>query len=170
MVFQCADLGQNDFEFVKLPSFPTPCGLWWISSEFHRTQRNKFMSDKNKSVYFVADAQTLWCESLWHAVATCLIWVKHLVLSLAQTMAAGLYTIPPLTLHNTPVLNHWDLVTHVCVSELSHHWLRYWPAVCSELSHYLNQSWRIVSWANFSEIRITIQQFENTTKIVKTNF
>ena len=33
--------------------------------------------------------------------------------------------------------------THICVSELGHHWFRWWPVWPT---HYLNQWWFIVNW------------------------
>ena len=35
---------------------------------------------------------------------------------------------------------------HICVTELGHHWFRYWLVSCSAPSHYLNQCWLIVNW------------------------
>ena len=34
----------------------------------------------------------------------------------------------------------------ICVSELGHHWFRFWLVACSAPSHYLNQCWFIVDW------------------------
>ena len=44
------------------------------------------------------------------------------------------------------VLTHLPLVPHICVSELGHHWFRYWLVACSVSSHYLNRCWHSVNW------------------------
>ena len=43
-------------------------------------------------------------------------------------------------------LTHLALVTHICVSELGHHWFRQQLVACSVPNHYLNQCWFIVNW------------------------
>ena len=45
-------------------------------------------------------------------------------------------------------LTHLPLVTHTCVSELGHHWFRWWLVACLVPSHYLNQCWFIVNWTS----------------------
>ena len=42
--------------------------------------------------------------------------------------------------------SHLPLVTHICLSELGHHWFRWWLVTCSVPSHYLNQCWFLVNW------------------------
>ena len=56
-------------------------------------------------------------------------------------------------LPHTDACLHWNVLTHlsqllphICVSELDHHWFRQWLVVCSVPSHYLNQNWLIVNW------------------------
>ena len=56
-------------------------------------------------------------------------------------------------LPHTDACLHWNVLTHlyqllphICVSELGHHWFRQWLVVCSVPSHYLNQNWLIVNW------------------------
>ena len=44
-------------------------------------------------------------------------------------------------------LTHLPLVSHICVNELSHRWLRKWLVACSAPSHSLNQCGRIVNWS-----------------------
>ena len=39
---------------------------------------------------------------------------------------------------------HWSL-THLCASELGHHWLRQWHVACLAPGHYLNQCRLIVN-------------------------
>ena len=41
-------------------------------------------------------------------------------------------------------LTHWGRMTHICVSKLGHHWLRYWLVAWTAPSHYLNQCCNIV--------------------------
>ena len=41
-------------------------------------------------------------------------------------------------------LTHWGHVTHICVSNQSHHW---WP------SHYPNQCWNIVNWTHGNKLQ-----------------
>ena len=51
-------------------------------------------------------------------------------------------------------LTHLPLVLHICVSELGHHWFRYWPVAYSVPSHYLNQCWFIVKWDSWEQISV----------------
>ena len=37
-------------------------------------------------------------------------------------------------------------VTHLCSSELCHHWFKQWFVACSVQCHYLNQWWLLVIW------------------------
>ena len=52
----------------------------------------------------------------------------------------------PYVLHLLCISSYLPLVPHICVSELGHHWFRYWLVAYSAPSHYLNQCWRIVHW------------------------
>ena len=36
-------------------------------------------------------------------------------------------------------------MTHICNSELSHHWFRKWLVACSAISHYLNKLWFVIN-------------------------
>ena len=49
-------------------------------------------------------------------------------------------------LTDRPKLNHFLLVLHICVSESSHHWFRWWFVAYSAPSQYLNQCFVIVNW------------------------
>ena len=35
---------------------------------------------------------------------------------------------------------------YICISELSHYWIRQWLATCLVPTHYLNQWWHIDNW------------------------
>ena len=37
------------------------------------------------------------------------------------------------------------LVPHICVTELGHHWIRWWLGTCLAPSHYLNQWWLLIN-------------------------
>ena len=57
-------------------------------------------------------------------------------------------------------------MTHICVSELSHHWFRYWLVAYAAPSHYLNQGWltvNILKWNSTENTQIFTQEnaFEN---------
>ena len=43
-------------------------------------------------------------------------------------------------------LTHWGQVTHICITNLDHHWFRQWLVVWMVPSHYLNQCLNIVDW------------------------
>ena len=51
-----------------------------------------------------------------------------------------------LILHSTTLLTHWGWVTHISVSQISHHCFKYWFFACLAPSHYLNQCWLVVNW------------------------
>ena len=50
-------------------------------------------------------------------------------------------------------LTHWGRVTHICVSNLHHHWFRLWLVACSVQRHNLNQCWHIVNWTLRSKLQ-----------------
>ena len=54
---------------------------------------------------------------------------------------------------------HWDLVTYICVNNLTHHSFRYRLVAYSVPSHYLNQCCYLVDWTVKSEIWIENQTF-----------
>ena len=42
--------------------------------------------------------------------------------------------------------NYWDLVKHIPINELGHHWKWGWLGTCSVSSYYLNPQWIIANW------------------------
>ena len=58
-------------------------------------------------------------------------------------------------------LTHWGRVTHICVVELDHHWLRQWLVACSAPSHYLNTCWNIVNWTCRNKLQWNFYQNSN---------
>ena len=58
-------------------------------------------------------------------------------------------------------LTHWGRAMYICVSELGHHWFRWWLVACLVPSHYLNQCWVIVIWTIRNEIQWDINRNSN---------
>ena len=59
-------------------------------------------------------------------------------------------------------LTHLPLLSHICVSESSQHWFRYWLVANSAPSHYLNQYWVIVSWTLRNKLQWNFDQNTKT--------
>ena len=55
-------------------------------------------------------------------------------------------------------LTHLPLVAHICISESSQHWFRYWLVACMAPSHYLNQCWLIVNWTLRNKLQWNFNQ------------
>ena len=47
-------------------------------------------------------------------------------------------------------LTHWDLVGHLCVSKLCHHWLRWWRGACLPPSHHPSQCRLVACWIHLN--------------------
>ena len=63
------------------------------------------------------------------------IWTTNWLISSEQRFIDKL----PTPTSTNCALTNWNQVTHICFSELSHHWIRQWLVSCSASSHYLNQ-------------------------------
>ena len=55
-------------------------------------------------------------------------------------------------------LTHWGIVTHLCVTELGHHWLRQWIIAYVAPNCYPNKWWLIVNWILRSKIQWSLKQ------------
>ena len=61
-------------------------------------------------------------------------------------------------------LTHWGRVRHICISNLPHHWFRWWLITFSEPSHYLNQYWFVIDWTSRNNFQWNLNQ--NTTVFI----
>ena len=43
-------------------------------------------------------------------------------------------------------LTHWDILMHVCINKLGHHWFRWWLVALLAPIHYQNQFWHMFNW------------------------
>ena len=55
-------------------------------------------------------------------------------------------------------------VTHICVSNISHHWFRLWLVACTATSHYLNQCWHVADWTRWNKFRCDFNQICTISK------
>ena len=56
---------------------------------------------------------------------------------------------------------------HICVTNLDHHWFRWWLVTCSAPNHYLNQYWSIVNWTLDNIVHWNLNQ--NTLIFIEEN-
>ena len=72
------------------------------------------------------------------------------------------FRLKPIAYFCTEII-HKDLATHICISELSHHWFRLkLETRTTTPSHYFNQWWLIVNFTyntNLREVLIKLQTF-----------
>ena len=62
---------------------------------------------------------------------------------------------------------HWDRGTHICVSNLNHHWFRQWLGAEQATSHYPNPCWNIVNRTHGNIFQWNLNQ--NTTTFIEEN-
>ena len=81
----------------------------------------------------------------WISVSKCRIFLNNS----PWTTRTWLYYInstmtrDELSIQDATALSHGGQVTHICVFNICHHWLKQWLIVCSAPSHHLNQCWLI---------------------------
>ena len=56
------------------------------------------------------------------------------------------------------LLTHWGRVLHIYVTNVGHHWFRYWLVTCLAPSHYLNQCWNIANCTRSNKLHWNLNQ------------
>ena len=63
-----------------------------------------------------------------------------------EFIVSGYVFSPLLERYQYKCNNYWDLVKHIPINELGHHWKWGWLGTCLVSSFYLNPQWIIANW------------------------
>ena len=119
--------------------------------------------------------------NMWPLSFVGVLWVsRYLMLQVASTVPSAINTlaqaniiiilnmlISKVFLGNVHDLTHLPPMPHICVSELGHHWFRWWLVACSALSHYLNQCWFTANWTLENKFQWNLNHFHTRKCIWK---